>query len=364
MTMICRKCKKEIPEGSPYCNWCGQSQAVKKRRTKSRGNGTGTVYPHNGKWIAEHTIFYLDAEGRKRKRTKSRTFVKRSDALLSLGTFGVDEVKPKDMTLAELWHEYAHGREYDALSKSQRDKLGYAWERWSALSHRSISSLTVADIEDHIENKTSSFYPARDMKVCLSHLYDIALKKEIVSMRKTDYADLPYDQPKAKRECWTQEEVDALWADLPSHPFTGYILIMCYAGLRYGELSTIPAENIDLDNSVMIWGIKSDAGIDREIPIHPRIMPIIRDMLSSHPEKLLTIPENDFYARYWATVDRLGLRHLPPHTCRHYFFSRLTAAGVQGGIIAEVGGHASYLTTLKNYVRIPLQDKLAAVKQI
>ena len=42
----------------------------------------------------------------------------------------------------------------------------------------------------------------------------------------------------------------------------------------------------------------------------------------------------------------------------------MTAEGIQGGVIAEVGGHASYLTTLKNYVRISLADKLKAVNQI
>ena len=74
--------------------------------------------------------------------------------------------------------------------------------------------------------------------------------------------------------------------------------------------------------------------------------------------------EGKFYAAYWEMVERTGIRKLPPHTCRHYFFSRMTAAGVQGGIIAEVGGHANYMITVQNYVRIPLESKLEAVNAI
>lgn len=139
---------------------------------------------------------------------------------------------------------------------------------------------------------------------------------------------------------------------------------MCYAGLRYGELSTILLENIHLDEDYMIGGIKTEAGIDREIPIHTRMKPVITALMTGKKAKLLEMNEDNFYDQYWDTIHRTGLRELPPHTCRHYFFSRMTAQGVQGGIIAEVGGHANYLTTLKNYVRVPLKDKLKAVNSI
>ena len=86
--------------------------------------------------------------------------------------------------------------------------------------------------------------------------------------------------------------------------------------------------------------------------------------MNGRRKKLLEMNEENFYNAYWETIDRAGLRHLPPHTCRHFFFSRMTSEGVQGGIIAEVGGHANYLTTLKNYVRIPLADKISSVNKI
>lgn len=62
--MKCRKCKKEIPEDAIYCCYCRAKQAAGEHKPKSRGNGTGTVYPSpDGKgYIAEVTLGYYKGE--------------------------------------------------------------------------------------------------------------------------------------------------------------------------------------------------------------------------------------------------------------------------------------------------------------
>ena len=367
--MECRKCGREIPEidGAGFCPYCGTRQERTVTRRK-RPNGAGCVIKtKSGKYKAIITVgIWTDNDGKIHQARKTRTFEKRTDALLAIAGMKIETegVKVKDLTLRELYDLYTAGYEYKQLSKSQRDKMGYAWKRLGPLEFRGIGTLNVSDIETLIEEQTVSYYPARDIKVLLSHLYELAIKRDVVQTNRTEYVDIPFDAPKAKRECWTQDEVDALWEDYKTHQFTGYILIMCYAGLRYGELATIQLENINLEERYMVGGIKTEAGIDREIPIHTRIVPVVQRCMTGRKARLLEMNEDHFYSAYWDAIRRAGLRELPPHTCRHYFFSRLTSAGVQGGIIAEVGGHASYLTTLKNYVRVPIEDKRAAVDRI
>lgn len=289
--------------------------------------------------------------------------MKKSDAVAALPGLKEHREKVRDITLHDLYDLYTSGKDYEKVSASQQQKMGYAWSRLAPLEFRGITTLTVDDLQTTIDNAVSTYYPARDMKVCLSHLYKIAIRKELVQYNKTEYIELP-DTPKAKRECWTKEEITAMWQDFQTNPFTGYVLIMCYAGLRYGEVSTILLENIHLDENYMIGGIKTEAGINREIPIHAKIKPIVQTFMGQRKTKLLEMNEDNFYEAYWAMVARTGIRELPPQTCRHFYFSSMTAAGVQGGIIAEAGGHASFLTTMKNYVRIPLADKLKAVNAI
>lgn len=362
--MLCRKCKKEIPDGSTFCNWCGAKQEI-SRAPKKRGNGQGTVCKlPSGKWQAIVTLGYVvDANGKRHRKKRTKVFDKKSDAIAALPTLK-DSTLPADLSLAELHAQYLQTDEYKNLSYSLRARFKTAWKRLEPISYRGISTLTVAGIEDHLKTATKSYDTAHEAQVLLSHLYRLAIKQELVQVNKAQSAENPYPHPKPKRHVWSESEINAFWADLPGHPFTAYILIACYAGLRYGELASIRLSNVHLDENYMIGGIKTDAGTDRQIPIHARIKPLIAALVLQNKIKLLEISEPKFYTLYNETLSRLNLPPLPFHTCRHYFFSRLTAAGVQGGLIAEVGGHASYLTTLKNYVRIPIADKVDAVNKI
>lgn len=359
----CPRCGRPHPDDALFCMYDGKPLAPQPKKVR-RGNGTGSVVKRpDGRWQTTVTVGYYMEDGKRRRKTASKTFVKRADALAAC--FTLKGTRPaSDETLDQLHDLYLAGKDYAALSASQRDKLSYAWRRWEPLRFRSIASITVDELQRTVDSAAETYYPARDMKVMISHLYSIALKQEIVTRNKADDIDLP-PSPHAKREVWTAEDIAVFWKDYEDgNLFTGYILIMCYCGLRYGELATIRLENIHTEDRYMIGGIKTEAGIDRTIPIAARILPVIERFYNHRRELLLEICEDSFRAYYWQTIDRLGLRRLPPQTGRHYYFTALTAAGVQPGIITETGGHASYLTTMKNYVNIPLSDKLAAVDQI
>lgn len=362
--MKCFNCSKDIPQDALYCCYCGRKVQDTAPRAR-RGNGLGTVVKRpTGGWQVTVTLGWYLEDGKKKRRTVSKTYAKKSDAMAAAITMKNEGRPQAGETLEQLHSLYLAGKDYAALSDSQKDKLGYAWKRWEPLRFRSIADITVDELQRTVDSAVSTYYPARDMKVIVSHLYQLAIRRELLTTNKAEYIELP-DQPKAKREVWTEDEVAAMWADYEAgHRFTGYLLIMCYCGMRRGEIVRQELSRIDLDRHVMIGGIKSEAGTDREIPIADRVMPIVRLFYDGHKERLCEIYENEWYRQYWEAVERIGLRKLPPQTCRHYYFSQLTAAGVQAGIITETGGHASYMTTMKNYVRISLDDKLAAVNKI
>ena len=41
--MLCKKCKKEIPDVSVFCNFCGRKQTVTAAKHRKRAHGTGTI---------------------------------------------------------------------------------------------------------------------------------------------------------------------------------------------------------------------------------------------------------------------------------------------------------------------------------
>ena len=62
--MICRKCKKEAPDGA-FCIFCGTKQEKARGGPKKRGNGQGSVFKlKNGKYRAEQVLgYYPDENG-------------------------------------------------------------------------------------------------------------------------------------------------------------------------------------------------------------------------------------------------------------------------------------------------------------
>ena len=361
---ICRKCSRQLEDGFSFCPYCGLRIAQEPRKRKARGNGQGTVIKlPSGKYKAVVTLGYThDPDGTVHHMRRTRTFTKKSDAIAALpGLKGLDD-KRGSCTLADLWEAYSTSSTYVHLSKSQQDKMAFAWNHLSGMGYKQISELTVATIESWMDDEFTQYYPARDARVLLSHLYEIAVRREAVPFNKAAQIRLPIPTPKAKRECWTDDELRAFhaaWAD--GDRIAGYILIMCYTGMRFGELYALRIQDIDLDAGYAIGSEKTDAGRDREIPLCPFVVKIISNITTWHSVKLLEMNRDNFYSAYKETVARCGARPLPPQTCRHWFFTQLTAAGVQPGVIAETGGHSSYQTTMENYVRTPLSAKLAAV---
>ena len=72
------------------------------------------------------------------------------------------------------------------------------------------------------------------------------------------------------------EEIKKLWDHLYDTDYVDVILIQCYSGWRPQELGLIELKNVDLENWFFIGGMKTDAGKDRLVPIHPRIRDLVK----------------------------------------------------------------------------------------
>lgn len=371
MLMKCFHCKREIPDDAVFCCYCG-SKLVREKKRKSRANGTGTVFQlPNKKWKAQVVLYYyVGKDGKRKKKTQSQTFDKKSDALKAVGKEPDEDSELP--TLNDLYEIFKSTRQYDKLSSSQKDKLCYAWNRMKEVQFTKIADLTLDQMQEVVNRHTDTYYPARDMKVLLSHLYEMAMrrKKETINMSK--YIELP-DPPKAKRQVFGETDIAKFWDDyngqtpegpVKPHEFTGYILIMNYTGMRIGELYKIEKVNVHLKDHYMVGGEKTQAGIDREIPISSLIEPIVKHFYDKGKTKLVHKNIWGFYDEYWDTLKRLGIRKLPPQTCRHTYFTRLAENKVHPALIAAMGGHAEYKTAIDNYNRMPLEDKIAAVNTI
>ena len=133
------------------------------------------------------------------------------------------------------------------------------------------------------------------------------------------------------------------------------MLILLYTGMRVSEMLDIYTKDVDIDGGFMRGGNKSFAGINRLIPIHSKIMPLIKKYYNPDNEYLITYPDGrhityaNYRDTYWDRImPTLNMSHLP-HDTRHTFISNMDSAGANTVATKRIVGHAGNGITEKVY---------------
>jgi len=360
--MLCKKCHKEIPDGAAFCNWCGCRQA---RSRKTRSNGEGTVFMmRNGKWKAEVTTF---RDGIKYYATKQGLSSKK-EALAMLPALREKAMnakeRPTDATMQELYDEVT-ARWFTRISKDKASHYRTAWDSIKKIHNAKISGLRYADLQPLIDKREGGYYPKRDIKALLHRIYELAIKYEYVERDYSELLELP-PMKTSERSSLTREEVQSLWSDYNAgHPNTKYFIIMCYTGIRTGEMLTIQKRNVRLKEQYCTGGIKTEAGKARQIIFCDKIMPLVTEAYHENESRLCGLSEDAFYDEWHAMAKRVGLREeLTPYCCRHTAPTMLAEEGVQPAIIQQIMGHTSYSMTAEHYTHISIDAKLDALNKL
>lgn len=364
--MNCKKCHKEIPDGSVYCNFCGKKQSQKN--LTRRGNGLGTAYKRGSYWQAEITLgYYTNDEGKlKRKRLTKSGFKTKKEALEYITDLKSNK-KTNDINFEKLWLIFRETA-YTQLSESKQTAYRIAWNKIKLdLCFKNISDVTSDDLQRVTDKYGTSYYTKRDIKSLLSHLYKIALRDDYIQTNKASFIMLPALNSK-ERDIFTDKEIDLLWNDYNTTQsiITAHILLMLYTGMRPGELLTIKKSNINLTEQYLTGGIKTEKGKRRKIIIPNKIMCIVFFLLEQSTNDLLTTytNDNDFYDEWAAKRNELKLnKNLVPYCCRHTYVTNCTKLRMSPAMLQELTGHEDYDTTL-DYTHLSIKDRLDAVNML
>lgn len=358
----CIKCKTELRPGAVFCDFCGKKQIV-ERSSRSRPNGTGSVYKRGKTWEAAVVLGYKLVDGKAVPIRKTKGGFKTKKAAMEYIPNLKQEKTRKVPTIYDLWTQYQAGK-YRKLSKSQQESYDIAWKKIEAIHFIRIDALTTADLQNVINAKAPTFYPARDIKNLISKLYQQAMADQFVNSNLSEFLVLP-DLEAKEREAFTKEEISRLWADYNDHWWTGYILLMCYTGMMPGEL--LEAQKIQIDwEGRKILGAGKKTKVRKETPIvlADMILPVLADLCEHTPgDKLIRINKDRFYEQFYETLSRAGCRRLPPYSCRHTAATALALENIPPSVIQKIMRHAKFTTT-QQYIHIDIDPMLAAVNQL
>lgn len=365
--MKCRKCGKQIPEGSLFCNMCGTRQEPAKRSGHRRGNGQGSIYRRGKVWQVEAILGW---ENGTRKRTTKSGFKTKNDAANYLNDLINGRIEARK-DVRSLKHYYDSWSKVDMpkLSKSKQTAYRIAWRKLEAVQTIDITKLSIVMLRDLVGEEAPTFYPARDMKSLLSHLFKLAIADQQVVVNMANYITLP-DLNETEQKPWTDDELKAIWEAYEQEDVVAaYLLLMIYTGMMPGELCKCKRGMVNLaERQIVGAGLKTDVRKQTPIVIAEFIVPVIERILTytdDDPEhKILYTGRWDFYDAYHEFTKRISIRDLPMYSCRHTTATALAmGTDVAPSIIQKIMRHAKFTTT-QRYIHADTSDALGAINKL
>jgi len=216
-----------------------------------------------------------------------------------------------------------------------------------------------------VDSHAKTFYPARDIKDLLSKLYQLAMPDQFVQINLAEYIELPELNEK-EREPFSADAITKLWNDyLVGNWWTGYILLMIYTGMMPGELMCGLKSQIDWKSKqIRGAGIKTKERKAAPIVLADVIIPVLADLCEHTPgDKLICINKDNFYERYYETLQRAGCKRLTPYSCRHTTATELALENISVSVLQKIMRHAK-ITTTQRYIHVSIDPMLEAVNRM
>lgn len=149
-------------------------------------------------------------------------------------------------------------------------------------------------------------------------------------------------------------------------------LMLLYCGCRADELLSVYTANIFLDDNYFIGGLKTEAGINRTIPIHSAVKHLYEKYYNPKNEFLFMQPNgNKMDYDYYLYHYKYNFKDLHPevsehtaHDARHTLRNELRKLNVKDIIINSIIGHSNDDVGEDIYSHVSIEEKLEAIKLV
>lgn len=203
------------------------------------------------------------------------------------------------------------------------------------------------------------------MKSMFNLMYDYAVLAGVVSVNPARQFSLKGIQEKIEKQ--REEKIPfspaheaELWKDI-EFGYTRMILINIYSGWRPQEMILLEKSSIDWNQMTMIGGMKTAAGENRTVPIHPKIADLLRYYYDNTPGERLFYsdqiqPRPLTYDQYRKRFEKIMARHgwpdYTPSCPRHTFATKAKERKMDETAKKLIMGHEITDVTEKHYTHI------------
>lgn len=252
-----------------------------------------------------------------------------------------------------------------------------AYHNSEDLYDKVYKDLKTSDFQTFLNNCGKKYETLRIMKNLYIKLDEYALQEDIIEKSYAQHISLTNTKTcKRIKSPYTYTQIEYLWNISPQNYKEDFVrdllLLALYTGCRAEELLFIYTKNIFLDQNYFIGGIKTQAGINRQIPIHPKIKSIFLKYYNPENEFLFIMPNGkrtnyDYYLYHYKFnfIDKHPfLKNHTAHECRHTLRTELEKKNIKQVIINSIIGHSNENVGQDIYTHISIEEKLEAIKLI
>lgn len=369
--MRCPKCRREIPEDSNICCYCGRVIHRLEPRPRKRPNGSGSVYKLTDKRRTRPWVVAKAGKILGRYATKTAAL----EALEKLAGKPIGDAI--DLTLQEIYTLWS-AQHYPRIKEDAIRGYELAWAKLEPLAARKMRTLRTEDVQAIIDAdvaKGRRRSTTDKVRILYSQLCQYAMRKDIIDRNYAQYLVLPRRQP-VQRDTFTEDEILRIRADADAGNETSMIImILIYTGYRINELLKKRLDQVDLKQDVMYGGEKTAAGRGRVVVIHPIIRPYVAYFAERATGPLLlsgytgNLIRDNFSRRDWVdALQRLGItregRQLHPHCTRYTFATRAKSAGLDDDAIKRIMGHTDFALTSDVYIQDDIQRLREEIEKV
>lgn len=340
-------------------------------------NGFGSVYKLSGKRRRPYAVSYTvgwelneNNEKLKQRRVMIGYYATKQEALTALAEYNQNpyDIKTDSITFAEVYDKWS-AQYFETIVPSAVRTVKSAYAYYKPIHNMRFKDIRVNHLEGCIKDATVGDATKGRMKSLINLMYRFAIKYEITDK---DYSAMfTYKRGRKAPSVvpFSAEEIKLCW-DNKDFPFMDMILIELYTGWRPQELAILKIDDIDFDNKTMKGGLKTDAGKNRIIPIHPKIYDLVCD---NYKKALLLGSEYLFndkdgqqgtyltYDKYRGRWDKIKkafpeLAHHHLHETRHTFITQAKRCGMNEYVLKLIVGHGIEDITEKVYTHRTIYD--------
>lgn len=385
----CPECDLQVSDKAAFCPHCGYVVSknkvyVPKRKSNKRRrlpNGFGQISELKGKNLRKPFRAMVTV-----RKTCDGKFVTKllqpqayfstyNEAYEALLEYNRDpySLDTAGMSVKELYEKWIVEYRKTLKAESSERTISSAWRYCSSLYEVPVKNIRPKHIKGVMDNGTAEINgeircPSASTKSRIKSLFnlmlDYALEYELVDKnyaRTFNISDeIIDDAAEAKKGhiAFTSDELATLWDSISlENSYIDIILFQCYSGWRPQELGLIKISNVNLDKWEIVGGMKTQAGTDRLVPIHPKVRDIVikyyKEAQSLNSEYLFNCTDatthcssikltyDRYQYRFNKVIKTLGLNdNHRPHDGRKTFVTLCKKNNVDEYAIKYIAGHA------------------------